>query len=66
MIEYKINVLQALKEKGYSTYVLRKQKIFGEKTIQMLRDGVIVNTTNLDKLCYLLGCDVSDIIRYHE
>lgn len=30
-IRYKIDVLNALKEAGYSTYKLRKEKILGEK-----------------------------------
>lgn len=30
MIVYKINVLQELKHKGYSTYVLRRDRIMGE------------------------------------
>lgn len=33
-IVYKIDVLSALKEKGYSTYKLRKEKLLGESVIQ--------------------------------
>ena len=36
-IKYKIDILAALKEKGYSTYRLRKEKLIGEATIQQLR-----------------------------
>ena len=28
---YKIDIIQALKEQGYSSYRIRKEKIFGEK-----------------------------------
>lgn len=66
MIVYKINVLEELKRHGYSTYVLRKQRIFGEKTIQMFRDNEIVNITNLDKVCTLLDCNISDIIEFKK
>ena len=38
-IRYKIDVMDALKSKGYSTYRLRKDKIFGEKTMQDFRTG---------------------------
>lgn len=39
-IYYKIDVLAALKEKGYSAYKLRQDKIFGERIIQQIRDAV--------------------------
>ena len=38
-IKYKIDVLEALKAAGYSTYRLRKDKLIGEATIQWIRSG---------------------------
>ena len=35
---YKIDVLQALKDKGFNTNRLRKDKLLAESTIQKLRD----------------------------
>ena len=35
---YKISVLQALKEAGYNTSVLRKEKLLAEGVIQALRE----------------------------
>lgn len=64
MIRYRINVLEELKEKGYNTYRLRNEKIFGEKTIQALRDQQPVSFATLDLLCELLDCKVEDIIYY--
>lgn len=63
-IQYKIDVLAALKEKGYSTYRLRQDKIFGERTIQKIRDGEIVTADNLAVLCKLLQCQPGDILQY--
>lgn len=65
-IKYKINVLTELKNAGYSTYRLRKEKIFGERTIQKFRDGEIVTAENLAILCKLLNCQPGDIIEYEE
>ena len=65
-VVYKINVLQALKEHGYSTARLRKEKIFGEATIQRLRKGESVSYEQLGKLCKLLDCQVGDILKYIE
>lgn len=61
-LKYKIDVLAALKEKGFSTYRLRKDKIFGERVIQQLRDREPVSWEVLGRLCSLLGCDVGDLI----
>lgn len=63
-IKYKIDVLAALKEKGYSSYKLRQDKIFGERTIQKIRDGEIVTADNIAKLCELLHCQVGDLLEY--
>ena len=63
-LRYKINVLESLKEKGYSTYTLRKEKLLGESTSQKLRNNEGVSWENLESLCKLLDCDISAIIEY--
>ena len=64
MIEYKMNVLSALKEKGYNTNRLRKEKLLSESTIQQLRENKIVSWYNIDKICNLLECQVGDIVEH--
>ena len=63
-IVYKFDVLAALKDKGYTTYKLRQDKLLGERTIQSLRNGEPVSFAVLGQLCELLGCNVGDIIVY--
>ena len=63
-VVYKIDVLIALKDKGFSTYKLRKDKILAESVIQQLRDKELVSWANIGKLCELLSCDVGDILEY--
>ena len=63
-LQYKINILEALKEKGYTTYTLRKEKILSESTIQKLRVGEGVAWDNLETLCKLLDCNIGDIVEY--
>lgn len=65
-IRYKINVLQALKEKGYNTSKLRQEKLLAESTIQQLREGKLVSWKNVDRLCTLLDCQISDIFEHVE
>ena len=47
-IKYKFDVLDALRAAGYTTYKLRKDKIFGERVIQQLRNGEIVSWATID------------------
>ena len=65
-LKYKINVLEALKEKGYSSYILRKEKLLSESTVQKLREGEGVAWDNLETLCRLLACDISDMLEYQK
>ena len=65
-LQYKINVLDALKAKGYTTYTLRKQKLLSESTIQKLRAGEGGAWDNLETLCCLLECDIGDLLIYQK
>ncbi|MBQ3589922.1 MAG: helix-turn-helix transcriptional regulator [Clostridia bacterium] len=65
-IRYKINILEALKEKGLSSYRLRQNKIIGERQLTQIRNGEIVSVACLDKLCQLLDCQPGDILQYVE
>ena len=64
MLQYKVDVLQALKEKGFTSYRLRQEKLIGERQLQQVREGVIVSPACLDKLCELLECQPGDLIEY--
>ena len=61
-LRYKIDVLAALKEAGYSSYRLRKEKLLSESTLQKLRDGIIVSTDVIEQLCGLLNCQPGDLL----
>lgn len=64
MLKYKIDVLAALKEKGYNTNKIRKEKIMGEAMLQKLRSGQMVSWSTLDTLCCLLDFQPADLIEY--
>lgn len=64
MIKYKINVLEELKLKGYTTYTLRKERLIGEAMLQKIRSGELPSWKTLDTICNLLNCDISDIVEY--
>lgn len=65
-IKYKFDVLDALRAAGYTTYKLRKDKIFGERVIQQLRNGEIVSWATIDTLCTLLNCQPGDLVEHHK
>jgi len=60
---YKIDVLQALKDKGYNTNRLRKEKLLSESTIQQLRENKPINWANIAQICELLECQPGDLLR---
>lgn len=63
MIRYKINVLDALKEKGYTTTIIRKKKILAESTLTRLREGrTSISCDSIGVICSMLRCQPSDII----
>lgn len=64
MLKYKIDILQALKEKGFTSYKIRKEKIIGEQQMQKIRTGEIASKDTLNTICYLLGCQPGDILEY--
>ena len=64
MLEYKINVLESLKEAGYNTGRIRKENLLSEATLQYIRNGKPVGAKALDKLCELLNMQPGNIIKY--
>lgn len=65
MIKYKIDILHGLKEKGYSTYKLRQNKILSESTIQKIRtNNNNLNFKTLNVICKLLNKQPGDIMEY--
>lgn len=66
MLVYKFNVLDLLRENGYNTTRLRREKLLGETSIQSLRDGKMIGHIALDKVCELLEMQPGNIIKYVE
>lgn len=64
MIRYKLDILAALKEKGYNTNRLRKERLLAEGVIQSLREGKYIALQNVDKICALLDCQPADLLEY--
>lgn len=66
MLVYKIDVLETLKEAGYNTTKLRREKLLNESAIQYLREGKPVGAKALDNICMLLDMQPGNILKYIE
>ena len=65
-IVYKIDILATLKEKGYNTNRLRKEKLLSEGVIQSLRENKYIALQNIAKICELLDCQPADLLEYQK
>ena len=65
-MRYKIDVLNALKEKGYNTNKIRTEGLLSQSTLQKFRQQQGVSWENLETLCRLLECQPGDLIEYIE
>lgn len=66
MLAYKFDVLEALKEAGYTTSRLRKEKLLNESAIQYIREGKPIGPVPLNQLCKLLDMQPGNILKYTE
>ena len=64
MIIQKIPIMPALKDAGYSSTRLRRDRLVSERDMQRLRHGGIPSHGLLDTLCRLLDCQPGDLIAY--
>ena len=63
-VKYRIDVLAALKEAGYTTYKMRQEKLLGESVLQQLRKGELVSWANISRLCAMLEIQPGDLLEY--
>ena len=59
-----MDVIAVLKEAGYNTNRIRKEKIMGEAMLQKIRSGQMVSWATLETICSLLECQPGDLIEY--
>jgi len=63
-IRYKVDILAALKDRGYSSTRIREEKLIGQSYLQQLRHGELVSWKTLDTICKLLECQPGDLIEF--
>ena len=55
-----------MKEKGLTTYRIRKENIISQSALSALKNGKSVTTETIEKLCRALDCQPGDIMEYVE
>ena len=62
MIRYKIDIVQALKDRGYNQTKIQRDKLLPGGTIQNLKAGKSITLETLNKLCCMLRCQPGDLV----
>ena len=63
-IRSKVDILEELKKKGYSSTRIRNDKLIGQSYLQQLRNNELVSWKTLNTICGLLECQPADLIEY--
>lgn len=66
MLKYRCDVVPLLKEKGYSSYRVRKEHLLAESVMQNLREHKPIDWISLETICRLLDCQPGDLIYYER
>ncbi len=67
MIEYRIDIIQELKNAGINTTVAKSSGVFGQATMKKFKEGdTSISLDNLNRLCCILKKQPGDIIGYNE
>lgn len=63
-IKYKIDILTALKNAGYTQNKIRTDKLIGQSYLTQLRHNELVSWKTINTICSLLNCQPGDILEY--
>lgn len=58
-------LFELLKEKGWTTYKIRKEKLIGQGTLTALKNGTGgLDSKTISRLCEILECQPGDLMEY--
>lgn len=64
MIRYKIDIIEALKEKGYTAKRLQGERLLPGQTVQNFKAGKSVTLDTLNKVCCMLKMQPGDLLEW--
>ena len=62
MIRYKIDVMDAMQQRGYSPGRIQKERLLPAQTVQNIKAGKSITLETLNKICIMLKLQPGDII----
>lgn len=66
-IRYKVDIIEALRNAGYSSYKIRQDGWpVNQTAMQKLRQGKLIAWEQLDRVCTVLHCQPGDLVEYVE
>ena len=58
-------LFKLLKEKGFSSYRIRKENLISQASLTKMKNGTgNIDTRTIERLCNLLNCQPGDIMEY--
>lgn len=66
MLKFKVDIVSLLKENGYNTSRIRREKLIGEKTLMDMKSGIVPGIKTIDTLCRILEMQPGNLIKYEE
>lgn len=66
MIQYKIDIMEALQRIGITSTTCKQDKIFSQSIYTRLKRGELVGLDTINRLCCILEMQPRDLIRYVE
>ena len=66
-IRYRLDIMQALRERGITSYRILRENLIPQGTMTKLRRGdTSINLSSVATLCHLLHCQPGDLLEYVE
>lgn len=59
-------LLALMKERGVTTYRIRKENIISQSALTAINQGKGITTDTIAKLCKVLNCQPGDILEYTD
>ena len=62
LIKYKKDILELLKQHGYTQTIIQKKKLLPAQTQQNIKAGKSITLDTLNKICIMCKCQPGDIV----
>lgn len=57
-------LLTILRDRGITSYTIKKDKVIGQASLKKIQEGGHIDTRTIARLCEYLNCQPGDILEY--